>query len=75
MTSNTGPLPSTNLAMIAMIYSRASTVLGSAERTSEWLRTAHPGLDGQTPLAYLDRDDGSAAVLQLLGAIEKGDVA
>jgi uncharacterized protein (DUF2384 family) len=58
------------MAMIAMIYTRASAVLGSAERTSEWLRTAHPGLDGQTPLDCLDRDDGSAAVLGLLGAIE-----
>jgi hypothetical protein len=75
MTSRTGPLPSTNLAMIAMIVSHASKAFGSEVISAEWLRTPNPYLDDRTPIACMDQESGIESVRQLLNAIERGGVA
>ncbi|HMJ60539.1 MAG TPA: antitoxin Xre/MbcA/ParS toxin-binding domain-containing protein [Bryobacteraceae bacterium] len=54
------------------ILSMAESVYGTRERALTWLRTAHPRLDGRTPLSLLGTDTGSRIVTELLIQIDEG---
>ena len=54
------------------ILSSAEAVYESRERALLWLRTAHPRLQGRTPLSLLKTDTGSRIVEELLIQIDEG---
>jgi len=54
------------------VISLAESVYSSRERALQWLRTAHPRLEGRTPLSLLTTDTGSRMVEQLLVQIDEG---
>ena len=52
--------------------SLAESVYGARPRALEWLRKAHPRLEGRTPLSLLKTDMGSRIVEELLIQIDEG---
>jgi uncharacterized protein (DUF2384 family) len=50
-------------------------VFGGYAKAAAWLRTRHPLLAGETPLALLDSDAGAKSVSDELIRIDHGDFA
>lgn len=57
---------------VIRVLSLAESVYGDRKRALEWLRKAHPRLDGRTPLSLLRTDTGSRIVEELLIQIDEG---
>ncbi|SMF95784.1 Protein of unknown function [Methylomagnum ishizawai] len=45
---------------LGRILAHAKRVLGARDKASEWLHRPNRALDGTTPLALLDTDNGAA---------------
>jgi putative toxin-antitoxin system antitoxin component (TIGR02293 family) len=52
--------------------SLTESVYGTRQRALEWLRKAHPRLEGRPPLSLLKTDTGSRIVEELLVQIDEG---
>ena len=57
---------------VARVFALATEVLGSEQRSREWLNDEIPALSGKRPLDLLDTDLGAAQVTNLLQAIKWG---
>lgn len=57
---------------VARVFALATEVLGSEERSREWLNDEIPALGGKRPLDLLDTDLGAAQVTNVLQAIKWG---
>lgn len=66
------PEESDRLYRVARLTTRATDVLGSAEKAERWLKRANQALGGEIPLGALDTDLGARQVEALLGRIEHG---
>ncbi|HET8574180.1 MAG TPA: antitoxin Xre/MbcA/ParS toxin-binding domain-containing protein [Edaphocola sp.] len=58
--------------LLAQLYRRGISVLGSANNFKDWLKTPLPAFQQQTPLSYLDTAFGFSLVSDELGRIEHG---
>jgi putative toxin-antitoxin system antitoxin component (TIGR02293 family) len=56
----------------ALLFRRATEVLGSAVQASVWLKAPRPALGGCTPLEYASTEFGARAVDELLGRLQQG---
>jgi putative toxin-antitoxin system antitoxin component (TIGR02293 family) len=56
------------------IFALASTVLGSADNATEWLREPQFAFDGQTPLELMKTEVGTKQVENFLIRAEYGDL-
>jgi putative toxin-antitoxin system antitoxin component (TIGR02293 family) len=63
---------SDRLLRAARVIVRAIEALGSAEKASNWLRTANRALRGEIPMSMLETDYGARMVERILGRIEHG---
>lgn len=63
---------SNRLYRLARMKSRATQVLGSAEKAEQWLARPNPALGGETPVSLLDTDINARQVERVLGRIEHG---
>ncbi|NOY90324.1 MAG: DUF2384 domain-containing protein [Deltaproteobacteria bacterium] len=70
--SRFGAEASDNTARLVRAFDRATSVLGSRDRATEWLRMPNMALGGDVPRTWLDTDAGTAEVLRLLGRVEHG---
>lgn len=66
---------SDRLVRLARVVAHAVAVFGDEPTTAAWLRRPNRALNGETPLALLDTDVGTAQVEEVLGRIEYGIVA
>lgn len=62
------------LRMVGVVAS-ADTVFGDSDKARIWLNRENRALDGETPLAMADTDQGARAVEALLGRIAHGIAA
>ncbi len=60
------------LVRLAQVVQRAVEVFEDQPAALDWLKSPNAALSGSTPLALLDTEPGSAAVLGTLGRIEHG---
>lgn len=58
--------------LLAQLYRRGITVLGSANNFKDWLKTPLPAFQQQAPLSFLDTAFGFSLVSDELGRIEHG---
>lgn len=63
------------LFRIARVLDDATRVFASEDKAAHWLRSPHPLLWQQAPLALLDSDAGTKAVTDELTRIDYGDFA
>lgn len=60
------------LVRLAQVVQRSVEVFEDQRAALDWLKSPNASLSGSTPLALLDTEPGSAAVLSALGRIEHG---
>ena len=65
-------LESERVLRVARTLTRATEVLGSAEKARRWMRKANRALGGESPLSMLDTDLGTQAADEVLTRIEHG---
>jgi putative toxin-antitoxin system antitoxin component (TIGR02293 family) len=63
---------SERIVRLADIAAHAVSVLGSLDKTTQWLTTGNRALGGETPISLLDTDVGTRAVDEVLLRIEHG---
>lgn len=66
---------SDRLLRVARVLAAAEETFGNREKAKTWLRRPTRVLDDETPLAFLDTDEGARAVETLLGRIAHGIAA
>ena len=66
------PAESNAISRVARVYRSALAFFDEGARTSRWLRTPLPALDGASPLQMLDTDPGADLVLDLLRQLAWG---
>ncbi|MGH9425284.1 MAG: antitoxin Xre/MbcA/ParS toxin-binding domain-containing protein [Terriglobia bacterium] len=65
-------IESDRLSCLARMISRATQVLGSAEKAEQWLMRPSQALGGETALRFLDTDIDARQIETVLGRIEHG---
>lgn len=66
------PGESEKVLRLARVWERAIAVFSGETAARDWLKSANPALENETPLSLLHADLGADAVLDLLGRIEHG---
>jgi putative toxin-antitoxin system antitoxin component (TIGR02293 family) len=56
----------------AELLARATDLLGSDNAAADWLNTAAPALNGETPIEHATTELGAREVMQLIGRLEHG---